>query len=125
MYCPACGSALLTLEYNQIEIDYCDDCKGIWLDYGELALLVSNSDSMNNFHLQITELHNSDEAIRNCPICYAPMKKVKYKSILLDKCPNKHGIWFDHKELSDLLAIIDDSSEVLSFFHTFFTTNDK
>lgn len=29
-------------EYNNMMIDYCQRCKGIWLDYGELETLVSN-----------------------------------------------------------------------------------
>ena len=36
MNCPTDGTTLLMSERNGIEIDYCPDCRGIWLDRGEL-----------------------------------------------------------------------------------------
>ena len=39
MKCPKCGSDLEEINYQQVMIDKCSDCEGIWLDKGELALL--------------------------------------------------------------------------------------
>jgi Zn-finger nucleic acid-binding protein len=36
MNCPTCKVPLLTSERQGVEIDYCPDCHGIWLDHGEL-----------------------------------------------------------------------------------------
>lgn len=37
MKCPACKDVTLTMsERNGVEIDYCPDCRGVWLDRGEL-----------------------------------------------------------------------------------------
>lgn len=36
MKCPNCNETLLMTERNQIEIDYCPSCRGVWLDKGEL-----------------------------------------------------------------------------------------
>lgn len=36
MKCPNCNEILLMTERNQIEIDYCPSCRGVWLDKGEL-----------------------------------------------------------------------------------------
>ena len=36
MKCPNCNETLLMTERNNIEIDYCPGCRGIWLDKGEL-----------------------------------------------------------------------------------------
>lgn len=36
MKCPTDGTTLLMSERNSIEIDYCPECRGIWLDRGEL-----------------------------------------------------------------------------------------
>ena len=41
MDCPACKEAMITLELEEVEIDYCPDCGGIWLDAGELGVLRS------------------------------------------------------------------------------------
>lgn len=39
MKCPKCGADLQEINYQNVMIDSCTDCKGIWLDHGELALL--------------------------------------------------------------------------------------
>ena len=40
MNCPACKNAMITLELADVEIDHCVHCGGIWLDGGELELLM-------------------------------------------------------------------------------------
>lgn len=39
MKCPKCGHDLEEISYQDVMIDRCPDCKGIWLDHGELELL--------------------------------------------------------------------------------------
>lgn len=36
MKCPNCNETLLMAQRNNIEIDYCPLCRGVWLDKGEL-----------------------------------------------------------------------------------------
>lgn len=44
MKCPSCSNAeLLQKDRNGIEIDYCPDCRGIWLDRGELEKIIERS----------------------------------------------------------------------------------
>jgi uncharacterized protein len=43
MNCPVCETKLRTIERTGIEIDLCPDCKGVWLDRGELDKLVEMS----------------------------------------------------------------------------------
>ena len=41
MKCPVCKDVtLLMSEKKGVEIDYCPECRGIWLDRGELEKLV-------------------------------------------------------------------------------------
>lgn len=41
MKCPACpDSTLLMAERQNVEIDYCPTCRGVWLDRGELDKLI-------------------------------------------------------------------------------------
>lgn len=41
MKCPACKEVTLTMsERNGVEIDYCPDCRGVWLDRGELDKII-------------------------------------------------------------------------------------
>jgi Zn-finger nucleic acid-binding protein len=36
MRCPACGGELVELERSGVRIDACRQCRGVWLDRGEL-----------------------------------------------------------------------------------------
>jgi Zn-finger nucleic acid-binding protein len=36
MRCPACGTRLVELERSEVLIDACPECRGVWLDRGEL-----------------------------------------------------------------------------------------
>jgi uncharacterized protein len=42
MKCPKCGMDLQTLTKGKVEIDTCFNCKGIWLDHGELEEILSS-----------------------------------------------------------------------------------
>lgn len=43
MKCPMDGSELRISERSGIEIDYCPQCRGIWLDRGELDKLIERA----------------------------------------------------------------------------------
>jgi len=44
MKCPTCpASTLVITERSSVEIDYCPQCRGVWLDRGELDKLVQLS----------------------------------------------------------------------------------
>lgn len=44
MNCPICESVKLTMSERQgIEIDYCPQCRGVWLDRGELDKIIDRS----------------------------------------------------------------------------------
>jgi hypothetical protein len=44
MKCPKCGADLHTETFHGIQVDRCPECHGIWLDNGELALLMKHED---------------------------------------------------------------------------------
>ncbi|WP_214317336.1 TFIIB-type zinc ribbon-containing protein [Nonomuraea sediminis] len=41
MQCPKCRGNMRTYERNGVHIEQCDNCRGIFLDYGELETLSS------------------------------------------------------------------------------------
>ncbi len=43
MKCPNCQATLLITDKQGIEIDYCPECRGIWLDRGELDKIIERS----------------------------------------------------------------------------------
>jgi len=48
MMCPVCREALVMSERQNIEIDYCPECRGVWLDRGELDKIVERSVKVEN-----------------------------------------------------------------------------
>jgi Zn-finger nucleic acid-binding protein len=43
MKCPNCNVSLVMTERSGVEIDYCPDCRGVWLDRGELDKIIERS----------------------------------------------------------------------------------
>lgn len=43
MKCPTDSATLVMSERNGIEIDYCPDCRGVWLDRGELDKIIDRA----------------------------------------------------------------------------------
>ncbi len=38
--CPKCGGNLKEANYENVKIDVCESCSGVWLDAGELAQII-------------------------------------------------------------------------------------
>ena len=43
MNCPVCNVELRMTDRQGIEIDYCPQCRGVWLDRGELDKLIERA----------------------------------------------------------------------------------
>jgi hypothetical protein len=41
--CPVDGAKLVPVERQGIEIDHCPECRGVWLDRGELDKIIERS----------------------------------------------------------------------------------
>ena len=48
MLCPHCKVRLSVADRQSIEIDYCSECRGVWLDRGELDKIIDRSHSAIN-----------------------------------------------------------------------------
>ncbi len=44
LLCPSCRVNLTMSERQGIEIDYCPQCRGVWLDRGELDKIIERSE---------------------------------------------------------------------------------
>ena len=43
MKCPNCDAMLVMSERQGVEIDHCPQCRGVWLDRGELDKIIERS----------------------------------------------------------------------------------
>ena len=140
MICPVCKDAMIVIEYHNIELDYCNSCKGVWFDSGELELLLE-SHGLEEAKVFLDGILNSQEATssekkRNCPICGHKMKKTAIDGqpeILIDMCHDEHGLWFDGGELTQLIKHLsgqhppehDPGEQVISFLEEVFEAPEQ
>jgi uncharacterized protein len=109
MECPRCTKPLVILELEKVEIDYCVSCQGVWLDTGELELLLGPT-GKNEVSLS-PDIKSNEQSLK-CPRCRKKMEKVSTAdNILLDRCRYGHGLWFDGGELEAILRGKKNDSE--------------
>jgi Zn-finger nucleic acid-binding protein len=116
---------MVVLELNEVEIDYCISCRGIWLDAGELELLMEGSSGKDDFLSSLRAEGVTSERPRKCPICDKKMQKVlcgETGSVRIDKCRSGHGIWLDEGELEAILklACFEEEGRVLNLLRDMF-----
>ena len=125
MNCPVCDNPLIILELNNVEVDHCTNCNGLWLDGGELEILLESSSHKNDVLASfIVDNKNSEKKLK-CPICRKKMEKVlcgKEENIVIDKCSQHHGLWFDKGELEQLLESggLDKEDKILTLIKDMF-----
>jgi Zn-finger nucleic acid-binding protein len=139
MICPVCKYDMIVVEYQNIELDYCNNCKGVWFDSGELELLLKSQglEEPKAFFDGILKSQEaaSPEKKRNCPVCSHKMKKTaigEQPEILIDICRDKHGLWFDGGEVAQLIRRLagehppkqDSREQVISFLEEVFEAPD-
>ena len=122
MYCPDCREPMLILELSDVELDFCDSCHAVWLDAGELELLLDGAEAADPLLAALEAETETDEAKRRCPICSTVMLKAacgQGQTVILDRCPKGHGFWFDRGELRQVLEL-GRSGKVLALLNEMF-----
>ena len=125
MRCPACSSPLVVVEREDIELDWCVSCGGLWFDEGELELLGEKAGRI----LDVADLgrHSAEaeaKGTRRCPRCPQRMEILDLPTpeggeIQVDRC-RQHGFWLDRGELGALMRRMErrgdtDEDLVLEF----------
>jgi Zn-finger nucleic acid-binding protein len=118
MLCPVCRTQMLTLEFEQIEIDYCRECGGAWLDSGEAALIGARAGTLRPGLLAALEAGaagaDKPDRKRRCPVCRKPMSRHSPPELApagVDRCRHRHGLWFDRVELRKATEISGAAQE--------------
>ena len=110
MDCVTCKKPMVVLELQEVEIDHCLACGGIWLDAGEIELLVDSRPKADGLLAQLGEGRNRQPGKRKCPICLKKMEIIiigPEDKVRIDHCRRSHGLWFDRGELETVLTIFD------------------
>jgi uncharacterized protein len=118
MLCPVCKKEMMILEYNEVELDYCPICEGIWLDQGELELMLEMGDQ----RIDLSDITDSAKSKRRCPRCRKKMIKGHFPGteVEVDICRRDGGLWLDKGELQKI-AGSQSSAKTLEHVRTFFS----
>ena len=127
MDCPVCKNPMIVLELREVEIDFCSGCSGIWLDSGELEMLLSDGQKAQELLNSFAVDPECAEKKRRCPICGKKMLKVivgeSEPTVLIDKCPGGDGLWFGGGELHDIFdrAQFDEENKIKELLNDMFS----
>jgi Zn-finger nucleic acid-binding protein len=94
---------------QDLTVDQCTGCGGLWLDSGELVTLLKIGD----FYIKNLDTLKGNPVVinqgqRNCPLCQTPLKMMtnnKAPDVKIDRCPGCKGVWLDRGELYKLAEI--------------------
>lgn len=106
--CPACHceTSVFNLEAD-LNFDRCEECKGMWLDKGELARMTGNSKDFPDPQM----IKPGNKSPRQCPKCPEKPKMtevtfVKSNNVLIDVCKLCYGLWLDSRELVQVQQVL-------------------
>ncbi|MCW8140070.1 MAG: zf-TFIIB domain-containing protein [Planctomycetota bacterium] len=117
MNCSGCGGKMEEVVVDDVTIDRCERCGGVWLDAGEADDLarrgpVSPADEMRRKKYDLLrQWKTADDprpTERVCPRCDEHLARVNYKQVpglLVDKCPKDCGLYLDKGELEKIRLI--------------------
>ncbi len=112
------------LLYN-IEVDYCPDCHGIWIEEDELRLAKDRKDE--NLKWLDIDLWDDEKKFKIskgnklCPVHRLPLYEVEYgdSKIKVDVCSICHGIWLDRGEFKQIIDYLKEKAnwEILNNYY--------
>ncbi len=118
MKCPRCKTSLTTATQDQIAVQKCAECDGIWLKQEDLLAIMNRHEktfspdlvqkTMKLAHAGLTAEERKDTP--SCPQCGVSMPPMNYNyssGIIINACPSHHGLWMDHDELVEAEASMD------------------
>ena len=108
MKCPKCHTdSLSEFIVKDVAVDRCSSCNGIWFDARELTQLLAEDGKQVASLRQGSVQDEAGSRKRHCPRDASDLLRVFSaidRSVILDACPECHGIWLDGGEFNKLFA---------------------
>lgn len=110
--CLKCTAVLDKTKLGDIEVDFCKECGGLWLDRGELERIVRTTrnapDVVKVLHRKLIPLPTAapqpSDLTESCPVCArATMREIALGALRVDYCTDCEGIFLDKGELDDAM----------------------
>ncbi len=111
MQCVDGHADLIGLTFEDVRLDICPECKGVWFDAGELERCAEKPARkvLATFGDVVSRLANEGlkGPPRCCPRCSKPMDKERFlEGAWIDRCPDHHGVWLDGGEMGTVQACL-------------------
>jgi len=104
MDCPKCSeSALEALTVDEVEVDRCPTCEGIFFDRAELGELLDREPEKLTPILGGNDAADLNARTARCPRDQQPMMRVtslRNREVTVDSCAVCQGVWLDGGEFA-------------------------
>lgn len=109
--CLKCTSVLDKTRIDEIEVDHCPSCGGLWLDHGEIERLSRKmSSDLDRLRKLLAPKKGPppvpSDTSQSCPACASAMKEVRLGTIHIDFCTRCKGFFLDRGEIDGALAAV-------------------
>lgn len=84
MKCPNDNTTLVMTDRNGVEIDYCPECRGVWLDRGELDKIIERSSTQAQAQGNQTQQFRNEKSYSREGSYQKPRKKESFLGDLFD-----------------------------------------
>ncbi|MBW8034241.1 MAG: hypothetical protein FVQ79_00820 [Planctomycetes bacterium] len=128
MQCPCCSVELNEKMLNDVQVDECHTCKGMWLEDDELRKAKDAADKdLNWMDFEIfkhADQFKTEPRKLPCPKCRKTLVAINYgdTGVQINYCPDCKGTWLDKDEFKEIIAALND--ELISkTFHEYIKTS--
>jgi Zn-finger nucleic acid-binding protein len=102
--CPKCKTPTSSAE--------CGQCGGVWLSEASLRQRLEGVVVDNTRVPDPDSFEKTNEKKYECPQCQTPLDVIRFGEIVLERCANAHGMWFDADELQAVLLQASEGMKV-------------
>lgn len=113
MQCPKCNNPMEIQTIENVEIDVCSNCAGVWFDQDELRKAKDQAEPDANW--MDFEIWKHEDRFKfsqrpvKCPKCNVDMVIINYDDtdVEIDYCPQCRGTWLDEGEFNKIIDALD------------------
>lgn len=109
--CIKCNTAMVPKMVDDVEVDVCPSCHGLWLDRDEIRQLAEKSDeSLSDLREEVGK-GDAEHPARStvsppCPACGGKLTLAVLGSIYVEHCGACDGIYLDRGELDKAMFVV-------------------
>jgi Zn-finger nucleic acid-binding protein len=99
MNCPKCLKELGPMVLDNVRLEFCVGCRGLWFEEEEISFM---TELTNDFPNPQSARSEGKMTRFPCPHCKKKLEEIHFSPphrVLLDRCLSCHGVWLDRGEL--------------------------